>query len=346
MADIVEKILQQEDIIRPITVDKPIQLEFDVGNLLANDKNPLDLQKLKNEPDEYLKSLARDNTQLLINEIWELPTERYQDAIVVKLPNPTTRLPREKPVPKPKPLTKWQEYAKQKGINKRKKEKLVWDETSKEWKPRWGYRSKDNTANDWLIEIPQNADPNTDFFNKNKVEKKERKAKNEYKRLKNIARTQKFKGGGILPNSNENKKELSKALAVAKVSTASVGKFTNVLPKEEEKSSIIKKRKFDPEYSDLKQEKMKVLSILDGIYKKQPKLDIQKGVNDYLHYQLKSGGKNEKAISKSGGNNEEADSKKKKSKTGLKKRSKDGSKRNRSKGRQHSKANKGKHKKK
>ncbi|XP_067118579.1 ribosome biogenesis regulatory protein homolog [Centruroides vittatus] len=243
MADIVSKILLQEDNVRNISVEKAIELEFDIGNILGSDKNPVNLQKLRNDTDNYIISLARDNTQLLINKIWELPTERYEDAVVVKLPDPTTRLPREKPLPKPKPLTKWKEYAKKKGINKRKKEKLVWDETAKEWKPRWGYKSKDNTSNDWVIEIPENADPNIDYFGKKKEEKKERKAKNEFKRLKNIARSQKFKGVDVMPSEKENKIELTKALAIAKVSTASVGKFTDALPEEKKTAKITKKRK-------------------------------------------------------------------------------------------------------
>jgi regulator of ribosome biosynthesis len=75
-----------------------------------------------------LKDLARDNTQLLLNKIWELPTERVEEAIVAKLPAPTFVLPREKPLPKPKPLTKWQKFAQEKRITKTKKSKLAWDE--------------------------------------------------------------------------------------------------------------------------------------------------------------------------------------------------------------------------
>jgi hypothetical protein len=81
--------------------------------------------------DAYLKDLARDNTQLLLNKIWELPTERVEEAIVAKLPAQTFLLPREKPLPKPKPLTKWQKYAREKGISRIKKSKLSWDETLK-----------------------------------------------------------------------------------------------------------------------------------------------------------------------------------------------------------------------
>lgn len=64
----------------------------------------------------------------MLNKIWELPTERVEEAIVAKLPTPIFRLPRSKPVPKPKLLTKWQQFAKDKGIQKKKKAKLSWDE--------------------------------------------------------------------------------------------------------------------------------------------------------------------------------------------------------------------------
>lgn len=86
---------------------------------------------LRANPDEYLRTLARDNAQLLINEIWKLPFERVDDVIITKLPKATYILPREKPAPKAKTLTKWESYAKEKGITKRKKTKLVWDELVK-----------------------------------------------------------------------------------------------------------------------------------------------------------------------------------------------------------------------
>jgi regulator of ribosome biosynthesis len=79
----------------------------------------------------YLKALARDNTQLLINEIWKLPFERVDDVVITKLPKAKYILPREKPAPKPKALTKWESYSKEKGITRRKKTKSVWDEIVK-----------------------------------------------------------------------------------------------------------------------------------------------------------------------------------------------------------------------
>lgn len=82
----------------------------------------------RSNPNSYLKALARDNTQLLLNRIWDLPFERVDDVVIAKLPPPSFLLPREKPVPKARAPTKWETYAKDKGITKRKKTKLVWDE--------------------------------------------------------------------------------------------------------------------------------------------------------------------------------------------------------------------------
>jgi regulator of ribosome biosynthesis len=58
----------------------------------------------------------------------------------VTLPAPTTTLPREKPLPKPKEETRWEKFAKEKGIVKRKRERMVFDETAQEWKPRFGFK--------------------------------------------------------------------------------------------------------------------------------------------------------------------------------------------------------------
>lgn len=78
----------------------------------------------------YLQQLTRDNVQLLINAVWSLPTERVEETIVAQLPKPQYVVPRTRSIPKPKPLTKWQQFAKEKGIrtNKKNRTKLKWDE--------------------------------------------------------------------------------------------------------------------------------------------------------------------------------------------------------------------------
>lgn len=82
----------------------------------------------RTDQEEYLMALTRDNTQLLLNEIWELPTERVEETIVAKLPAAKYRLPRARKIPEPKPMTKWQKFAQEKGIKKQKRDKKVYDQ--------------------------------------------------------------------------------------------------------------------------------------------------------------------------------------------------------------------------
>lgn len=290
--------------LRSISVNKELDLEFDPGNLLAFDKNRIDTREFKDSKGEdFLRSLARDNTQLLINEIWKLPTEKVEEVIVAKLPDPTTPLPREKPAPKPKPPTKWEQFAKLKGIQKKKKNNMVWDEVHKEWKRRWGYKRANDDTKEWLIEVPQTADPNEDQFAKRNKAKKERVARNEYNRLKNIARAQKIKvpGTGLAPTAQQSKSELAQAVSIAKKSTASVGKFQENLPKEKTPRNTGKKRKFQPLIGDFSSEKQKQLDLLKIMDSKKPRLDITKAVNKQMREEDKeSSQKSKKSFGKKG----------------------------------------------
>ncbi|XP_046879525.1 ribosome biogenesis regulatory protein homolog [Hypomesus transpacificus] len=271
--------------LKSISVQKELDLEFDIGNLLAYDKNRIEVQVFRTQKkEEFLCSLARDNTQLLVNEIWKQPTERVQEVIVVKLPEPTTRLPREKPAPKPKAPTKWEEFAKLKGIQKKKKTNLVWDDVAKDWKRRWGYKRANDDTKEWMIEVPVTADPNEDQFAKRNKAKKERVAKNELHRLRNIARAQKIKvpGVGLTPTLQQSQTDLTRAVNVAKASTASVGKFQDRLPKEKAPKNTGKKRKFQPNIGDFKSEKERHLELLRVMDTKKPRLDVNKAANKQM----------------------------------------------------------------
>lgn len=81
----------------------------------------------REDKENYLAGLIRDNLQLLVNEVWELPTERVEECVVAKLPPPVYVLPRTRKCPVAKPLTKWEKFAKEKGIKKVKKDKKVFD---------------------------------------------------------------------------------------------------------------------------------------------------------------------------------------------------------------------------
>jgi len=295
--------------------DRLLEQEQDLGNLLGWDENQIDTKLATDtnntQREEYLTKLARDNTQLLFNSLWTLPTEKVQEALCIKLPPSTHQLPREKPVPKPKPLTRWEAYAKSKGIDKKsskakggeegKAGRLVWDDQVKEWLPKFGYkRAKAELQKNWMMEIKDNADPMEDPFEKEIEAKKERVAQNELKRLRNIARAQKVKvpgAQGVAPIlgakgsvTNSGHEDLSKAAELAKTSTASLGKFQEKLSGKLEKvntasSNKVKgpKRKFDPLISESGAEKEKNLKLLEMITSKKPKLDLNKAVGKQIN---------------------------------------------------------------
>lgn len=142
----------------PVTVAKPIPYTFDLGNLLCNDTNPLPPVSTISEAD--IKSAARDCAQALINQLLSTcPITKSDDStsVTLGLPTPTTHLPREKPIPADKPMTKWQEFAKKKGIKDKKRDgKMVYDEASGEWLPKYGYKGKNKDGeNDWLVEVDE-----------------------------------------------------------------------------------------------------------------------------------------------------------------------------------------------
>lgn len=253
---------------------------MDLGNLLTVDVNPLDSHEIRSNRDAYLMSCARDDVQLLINDLWKLPVEVSDNVHVVKLPASKTVIPREKPVPAPKKATKWEEYARVKGITKKKRTRMLWDEQAKEWRPRWGYQRANDPTKDWLIEVPNQSDPLEDQFAKRIKAKKEAAAKNELQRLRNIARNMKGKvpGVGLTPLEKPDKDDISKALSLARTSTASIGKFTDALPKEKPEKRG-KKRKFEPNYASLGGEKKRSLDILNRLQTQQPLLDIDKSAN-------------------------------------------------------------------
>ncbi|XP_069692293.1 ribosome biogenesis regulatory protein homolog [Periplaneta americana] len=310
VSQVLEKAAKEAEKFKPINVEKHLELEYDLGTLLAIDTNDLDVQQLKSDSsrDSYLKDLARDNTQLLLNKIWELPTERVEEAIVAKLPAPTFVLPREKPVPKPKPLTRWQKFAKEKGITKTKKSKLTWDETLQKWVPRYGFkRSAAEKEKNWLLPVPEKGDPYEDQFSKVANTKTEKVAKNEFQRLRNLAKAKNIKVPrlGFASTDKLNSKQLGEAISVAKISTASIGKFQDSLPKEKRAKNIGpllpsgKKRKLAPLNSA--EERKSNINILDGILNKKPKLDIEKAVNKMINTEQQERSEEKKTQKKGSG---------------------------------------------
>lgn len=154
-------------------VEKAIPVVYDLGNLAIADSNPAVFEGPNLETELY--RVNRDSVQLLINQILQLPVKRTVDSInssgtqdssmaLFQLPDPLWRLPREKSVPKDKPKTRWEMFAEKKGIKKRARDgKMVFDEQSKQWVPKWGYggiNKRDDKQ--WLVEYDDKPKKDTD----------------------------------------------------------------------------------------------------------------------------------------------------------------------------------------
>lgn len=303
MADIVENVLkaeaEKEQLFKTIEVPREIDSVVDLGNLLVEDINSYDKSNYHQSREQCLLDMARDSTQLLFNKIWELPTERKEDAILAKLPEPTTILPREKPVPKPRPETRFEKFAKMKGMTKRKKDKLVYDEQTGKWKRRHGYDKANDKDKVWLMPYKQNEDSNVDLFEKKAEEKKERVAKNELQRLRNLARAsgmKKVPGIGATPSEKPSKLELGRQFLTAKKATASIGKFENKLPKEKPiKGGEGKKRKFAPLLGNIDGEKSSQLDVLKHLNSNKKVLNETKAANQVIRQEEMDTAKRKKA---------------------------------------------------
>ncbi|EAW11857.1 ribosome biogenesis protein RRS1 [Aspergillus clavatus NRRL 1] len=200
----------------PVTVSKPTPYTFDLGYLMANDPNPLDLPR-STPLNESLKAIARDGTQSLLNQLLTTCpiTSSAQNGVLLTLPPPATALPRHKPLPTPKQPTKWELFARKKGIgkysttpgaalaDKERRKKLVYDEEKGEWVPRWGYKGKNKSDDEWLVEVKEKdwqkeeeaAAKGSSIRGMSRADRKERIRRNERKMRSNERRSRKSGGG-------------------------------------------------------------------------------------------------------------------------------------------------------
>merc|ERR1712137_974868 len=167
---------------------------FDLGNLLANDLNPVPASA----DEATLTATARDAAQALINQLLSTcEIKSNSEGVHLVLPAPTTPLPREKPIPTAAEKTKWEKFAAKKGIKDKKRDgKLVYDEASGEWVPKWGYKGKNKEGeNDWLVEVDEKKEAKTgtahDARADSRKERKERIRRNERKERANSIKSRK-----------------------------------------------------------------------------------------------------------------------------------------------------------
>ncbi|KAH8925939.1 hypothetical protein BT69DRAFT_1215943, partial [Atractiella rhizophila] len=230
--------------------------------------------------EQALLSNSQTIVQALVGSIFSRPLVSSLSANSGEIPTAISNLeygliPRAKRLPSAKPLTKWEKFAKKKGIGAKNKGKKVWDEEKGEWRDRWGYgkwkgargmgEDGKGLADDWVVEVKGNeADPSYNPRAQSKKESKLRKGKNEKQQLANIARAQAETSG---PTPQEKRKtELERKIGQVSRSTTAMGKFAEAGEVGRAKGE---RRKFEPNVTSggEKEERNKQLEILNKLGK-------------------------------------------------------------------------------
>lgn len=159
----------------------------------------------------------------------------------IKLPRTELPLPRLLPYNPDNYKTKWEKFAEENGIQKKKKRsRMLWSEEIKDWVPRWGKGSLKKVQGelDIIREVKDGEDPYSNPFQADKQEKKIHKKKQEFQTLKNDLRKQGIHVGKAMKeeekknkkvkrmsDTDKKKEKIQKSIEVAKKSTASMGKY-------------------------------------------------------------------------------------------------------------------------
>ena len=124
-------------------------------------------------------------------------------------------LPSQKPPPLPKQETKWEKFAKAKGIslNDSKRSRKVWDEATGSWMFRHGYEKANKKDNEWpIMEVGANDNPYDDPWEKLREDKREKVEKNVANRMRNEERAGNINKGA----TNRQMKGRQQAIAAGK----------------------------------------------------------------------------------------------------------------------------------
>ncbi|KAH3766860.1 ribosome biogenesis regulatory protein [Pelomyxa schiedti] len=294
-------------------------LELDVGNLAVFDPDPVDMRPFKKYRIDYLRVTTQQAVQHLVANLFALPVaEEVPDGVVVKLPKPTTVLPREKPEPLAKIPTRWELFARKKGIQQKKKAGRVWNPETHSWRPSWGRDSAKKVTNQldgWAVDDkPGVEDPFADATKKKKVAQKQQII-NQVRNIRSAARARNEdmghsplqlapkdldrKGGDSMPkrtnvrfgssmaNSREDRfsaarSKVNDELAIVRRSTASMGRFDPQLEGEKPLAPPrAQTRKQGLHESGMNRESQ--LALVDKMFAKQKdKLSLTKVVNQEL----------------------------------------------------------------
>lgn len=250
----------------------PPGITLDVGNLAAFDERPLD-------PSAAPEEAARQAAEALVHSVFSLPLSDDAEARLVTLPSRLYPLPREKPIPRERSETKWEQFAREKGIHKKKKrDRLVLDETTGEYIPRYGRGSKNAADRDVVLPHKESEGDNYNPFHQKRKEKRERVKTNVKQQRANVARSQKkvnpmqaldLAKRGASGRKYMPKSALRDSLAVVQKSTASAGHFDDKVKNEPKQKIQGRKKKHQAVGGKdaLRDENQRISKIADRILK-------------------------------------------------------------------------------
>ena len=262
-------------------------ITIDHGHLLICDTSKLTSDSNPEITETIMQTEAKKNLIQFYSELFTMlrkqqgeddqdrDYDKEPDELV--LPKPILALPRALPIPKQKPLTRWEKYMKEKGIQKRKRSRMVYSELAGDWVPRWGkgsIKQIEKKAN-WAMEDDGSGiDPFTVKENK-KLLAKTKQEKRELKNQINAMAENKVvpkKGKKLQKEINrldEDKKQLSKRLEQVQKSTRSMGHFDKKL-KNEKELNIIKKKKVSTDVLlNRKHERSRDKMIMESVLNKK-----------------------------------------------------------------------------
>ncbi|CAK9329591.1 unnamed protein product [Citrullus colocynthis] len=277
------------------------QVHVDIAHLMALNPHH-NLISPPSSREELVNECIQKGTELvqaIANKLFFLPPTEAKDGLLVELPPPKTRLPREKHLPKPKPPTKWELFAKKKGIKIIKKTKHVFDKNTHTWKRCYGYDRANDEKNIPILKSKMTDEPGVDPFAERRAKKRQRIEKREKNRLQNLKQAAKM---GALPShvllaatalpitgtqaatKKIRKDELGNVAGMAATATAGGGKFDKKLPGEKPPKHEGKYRKFLPVVEGTgvgSQEKEQTEKVLNRLISKNSHeiLNINKAVN-------------------------------------------------------------------
>lgn len=142
---------------------------MDPYNLTVFDFSPCNLISSAvnlTEKEKTISKSTKELTELIIINLFNCPCEKTELGPAAILPSTEfVKMPREKRIPDTKKETKWEKFAKKRGVLKRKKERMSWNETENRFIPTWGYKAaKGGIEEHGYADVKRGQGRNFDLF--------------------------------------------------------------------------------------------------------------------------------------------------------------------------------------